>query len=59
MQAWFELAERFGPELMVHERTLQLLRKEFKGVTKCVAYGAAIERLAFESVVGRVLGEFM
>lgn len=59
VQAWFELAERYGTDKMVHERTLEFLRREFKGVVKCVAYGAAMERGAFESVAGRVLGSFI
>lgn len=59
VQAWFELAERYGTEQMVHKRTLDSLRREFKGVVKCVAFGAAMERGAFESVVGRVLGEVL
>lgn len=57
VQAWFELAERYGPEQMVFERTLDSLRREFRGVVKCVAFGATIEREAFESIVGRVFGE--
>lgn len=57
VQVWFELAERYGPEQMVTARTLESLRREFRGVVKCVAFGATIEREAFESIVGRVFAE--
>lgn len=56
VQAWFELASRFPPEILLRQDVLDTLGKEFRGVVHCVIYGAAIERQAFESVVYRVLG---
>ncbi|KXX74967.1 hypothetical protein MMYC01_207432 [Madurella mycetomatis] len=56
VQAWFELVGRFGAEVMMAEGVLENLKREFVGVVKCPHYGASLERAAFESVVGRVLG---
>lgn len=56
VQAWFELAARYPSGILLERSALQALQREFKGVVKCVEFGAAMERLAFESVVGRVLG---
>ncbi|KAF4505163.1 hypothetical protein G6O67_007139 [Ophiocordyceps sinensis] len=56
VQAWFELAERYPVDRVLAGGALDALLREFKGVVRCVAYGSAIERLAFESVVTRVLG---
>lgn len=56
IQAWFELATRYPIELLLQPATLEALKREFKGVVRCVAFGAAMERVAFESVIFRVLG---
>lgn len=56
VQAWFELVARYPLESLFHEPTLEILKREFKGVTHCVMYGAVIERNAFESITLRVLG---
>ncbi|GAB1310413.1 DNA independent RNA polymerase I transcription factor [Madurella fahalii] len=57
VQAWFELVGRFGAEVMMADGVLESLKREFVGVVKCPHYGASLERGAFESVVGRVLGD--
>lgn len=54
IQAWFELARRYPVDYLI--RNLDRIRREFKGIVRCVVYGAAIEKLAFESIVHRVLG---
>lgn len=56
VQAWFELAGRYGAQRLLKPQVLDLLKKEFRGVVRCVFFGATMERSAFESVVGRVLG---
>lgn len=56
VQAWFELASRYHVGRLLGSSALDALLREFKGVVRCVEYGAAIERLAFESIVTRVLG---
>ncbi|EAQ93301.1 hypothetical protein CHGG_01536 [Chaetomium globosum CBS 148.51] len=56
VQAWFELVGRFGAERVMATGVLERLKREFVGVVKCLHYGASMERGAFESVVGRVLG---
>ncbi|PNY24728.1 Uncharacterized protein TCAP_05328 [Tolypocladium capitatum] len=55
VQAWFELASRYPVDMLMDGRVLDTLQREFRGVVRCVAFGAAIERLAFESVIARVL----
>ncbi|KAG9257089.1 BZIP-type transcription factor [Emericellopsis atlantica] len=55
VQAWFELAERYSPVTLVESGMLQALQLQLKGVVRCVSFGAAMERAAFESVVERVL----
>ncbi|KAF4982253.1 hypothetical protein FZEAL_2137 [Fusarium zealandicum] len=57
VQAWFELAGRFDRSVLLNAKTLETLSKELNGVVKCLEFGAVMEREAFESVVGRVLGE--
>ncbi|KAL2694204.1 hypothetical protein Neosp_000778 [[Neocosmospora] mangrovei] len=57
IQAWFELAASFDKSVLLNPATLDLLSKELNGVVKCLEFGAVMEREAFKSVVGRVLGE--
>lgn len=57
VQAWFELASQYSPALLLSPRVLNGLKREFVGVVRCQRFGATIEREAFESVVGRVIGE--
>ncbi|EXV03111.1 hypothetical protein X797_004234 [Metarhizium robertsii] len=56
VQAWFELASRYPVEVLLGGAVLDTLQREFNGVVRCVMYGAVIERLAFESIIARVLG---
>jgi hypothetical protein len=58
VQAWFELVARFGAAELMREGVLDRLKRELVGVVKCPHFGASIKRLAFESVVGRVMGKF-
>lgn len=57
VQAWFEMAGQHHVGLLLSPRVLEALKKEFKGVVKCLHFGAVIEREAFESVLGRVVGQ--
>ncbi|OAR01841.1 hypothetical protein LLEC1_07929 [Akanthomyces lecanii] len=56
VQAWFELAGRYPVDVLLRPATLEALKREFKGVVRCVVFGAAMERVAFESIIFRVLG---
>ncbi|KAK3335576.1 hypothetical protein B0T19DRAFT_436418 [Cercophora scortea] len=56
VQAWFELAARVPMEVLLRREVLDALKREFVGIVRCPHYGAQIERGAYESVVGRVLG---
>lgn len=56
VQAWFELVERYTTADLLAPTTMALLKQELRGVVDCVHFGAVMERQAFESVVGRVLG---
>ncbi|PFH62107.1 hypothetical protein XA68_15068 [Ophiocordyceps unilateralis] len=56
VQAWFELSVRYPSERLLRADVMDALLRRFRGVVRCVAYGAAVERLAFESVVAGVLG---
>lgn len=56
IQAWFELADRYPITVFLDPQLLQVLSRELNGVVKCLYFGAVMEREAFESVVGRVLG---
>ncbi|OHW95810.1 methyltransferase domain-containing protein [Colletotrichum incanum] len=55
VQAWFELAARYGAAALMRENVIEALKKEFCGVVDCIHFGAIIERDAFESVVARVM----
>ncbi len=56
VQAWFELARRYPVDALLQPARLEALKREFKGVVRCVVFGAAMEREAFESIILRVLG---
>lgn len=56
VQAWFELTSRYPLEKLLQQDALDRMAREFKGAVKCVIFGAAAERQAFESIVRRVLG---
>lgn len=56
VQAWFELASRYHVDVLMGGNVLDTLQREFKGAVRCVMYGAVIERVAFESIIARVLG---
>ncbi|KAK1981430.1 hypothetical protein LZ30DRAFT_750045 [Colletotrichum cereale] len=55
VQAWFELAARYGAAALMRENVIEALKREFCGVVDCIHFGAIIERDAFESVVARVM----
>lgn len=55
VQAWFELAERYPSEVLMQKKVLDGLKRELVGVVKCPHYGAWMERMAYESVVERVV----
>lgn len=57
VQGWFELASIYSAEVLLNKEVINSLKREFVGVVKCVGFGAVIEREAFDSVVGRVIGE--
>lgn len=56
VQAWFELASRYPVHVLMGGNLLDTLQREFNGAVRCVMYGAVIERVAFESIIARVLG---
>ncbi|KAK5663303.1 hypothetical protein OQA88_3731 [Cercophora sp. LCS_1] len=56
VQAWFELAAQWPVEVLLRRDVLDGLKRELTGVVRCPHFGACMEREAFESVVGRVLG---
>ncbi|KXH60225.1 hypothetical protein CSAL01_13178 [Colletotrichum salicis] len=55
VQAWFELAARYGAAALMRGNVIEALKREFCGVVDCIHFGAIIERDAFESVVARVM----
>ncbi|TDZ27219.1 hypothetical protein C8035_v012033 [Colletotrichum spinosum] len=57
VQAWFELAARYGAAVLMEDCVVEALKREFCGVVDCIHFGAIIERDAFESVVARVMQE--
>jgi len=58
VQAWFELSGRFKLEVLLRREVLDGLKRELCELVRCPHFGAVMEREAFESVVGRVLGGF-
>lgn len=59
VQAWFELAARVPGEVLMRREVLEALKRELAPIVRCPHFGAQMERGAFESVVGRVLGPWM
>ncbi|KAI1323236.1 hypothetical protein F5Y16DRAFT_403643 [Xylariaceae sp. FL0255] len=55
VQAWFEVARRFGTGVATDMSVLETLRREFGAVVRCVRFGAALTREAFEEILERVL----
>ncbi|RYP28604.1 hypothetical protein DL767_007145 [Monosporascus sp. MG133] len=56
VQAWFEIARACGPAAVRDAALMDLLTRELARVVRCVHFGAAIPRHAFDDVVGRVIG---
>jgi hypothetical protein len=56
VQAWFDLASRFPPTLLLNPNILVSLKREFKKIVRCVFYGAVMDREYYEIAVQRVLG---
>jgi len=56
VQAWFELSARYPLATLLQRETLDTLKRELAPMVRCPHYGAQMERMAYESVVGRVLG---
>lgn len=59
VQGWFELASRYTEDVLLNKSVMESLKREFVGVVKCFGFGATIERGAFDSIVGRVVGGFL
>ncbi|CAK7216452.1 hypothetical protein SCUCBS95973_002817 [Sporothrix curviconia] len=59
VQAWFELAARYPLSVLLRLDVLNALKREFVGVVRCLYFGAVMERVAFESVVQRVIEPVM
>ncbi|CAK7223954.1 hypothetical protein SBRCBS47491_005382 [Sporothrix bragantina] len=59
VQAWFELAARYPLPILLRKDVLNALKREFVGVVRCLYFGAVMERVAFESVVQRVVEPVM
>ncbi|KAH7328797.1 hypothetical protein B0I35DRAFT_473467 [Stachybotrys elegans] len=57
VQAWFEIASRYPPNVIYNPTVLNTLKQEFDGLVKCVYYGAVIDRFDFEAVLYKVLGQ--
>ena len=55
VQAWFEIVSDYGPEIGLNPVLLETMKREFRGVVKCLHFGAVIERDAFDSIVHRVV----
>ncbi|RYP01618.1 hypothetical protein DL766_006732 [Monosporascus sp. MC13-8B] len=56
VQAWFEIARACGPAAVRDAALMDFLKRELARVVRCVHFGAAIPRHAFNDVVGRVTG---
>ncbi|RYP47258.1 hypothetical protein DL768_006642 [Monosporascus sp. mg162] len=56
VQAWFEIARVCGPAVVRDAALMDFLKRELAHVVRCVHFGAAIPRHAFDDVVGRVIG---
>jgi hypothetical protein len=56
VQAWFELASQYPVDKLLEPSVMEQFKKEFVGVVRCNGFGAAMERVAYESVVHRILG---
>ncbi|RYP24039.1 hypothetical protein DL765_000767 [Monosporascus sp. GIB2] len=56
VQAWFEIARACGPAAVRDAALMDFLKRELARAVRCVHFGAAIPRHAFDDVVGRVTG---
>ncbi|KAI2635351.1 hypothetical protein GGS21DRAFT_77173 [Xylaria nigripes] len=57
VQAWFELASRYGVAVATDEAVLRSLTRALVPETLCVVFGAAVPREVFEEVLERVIGD--
>ncbi|RYP01341.1 hypothetical protein DL764_006235 [Monosporascus ibericus] len=56
VQAWFEIARMCGPAAVHDAALMDSLKRELVRVVRCVHFGAAIPRHAFDDAIGRVVG---
>ncbi|RYP78811.1 hypothetical protein DL770_006820 [Monosporascus sp. CRB-9-2] len=53
VQAWFEIARACGPTAVRDAALMDFLKRELASVVRCVHFGAAIPRHAFDEVIYR------
>ncbi|TGJ87805.1 hypothetical protein E0Z10_g969 [Xylaria hypoxylon] len=56
VQAWFELASRYGVAIATDSAVLEKLKRKLAGEVRCVVFGAAVQRDIFEAALENVIG---
>lgn len=55
VQAWFEIVQMYGPDVALDRQIIEGLTRGFRGMVRCLQFGAVIQREVFDNIVGNVV----
>jgi hypothetical protein len=55
VQAWFEIVQIYGPDIALDRQIIEGLTRGFKGMVRCLNFGAVIQREVFDNIVENVV----
>lgn len=55
VQAWFEIVQMYGPDVALDRQIIEGLTRGFRGMVRCLNFGAVIQRDVFDNIVGNVV----
>ncbi|KAK9421058.1 putative BZIP domain-containing protein [Seiridium unicorne] len=55
VQAWFEIVQMYGPDVALDRQIIEGLTRGFRGMVRCLQFGAVIQREVFDNIVSNVV----
>ncbi|KAH6659922.1 hypothetical protein BKA67DRAFT_32844 [Truncatella angustata] len=55
VQAWFEIVQMYGPDVALDRQIIDGLTRGFRGMVRCLQFGAVIQREVFDNIVSNVV----
>ncbi|KAF7535154.1 hypothetical protein G7054_g5596 [Neopestalotiopsis clavispora] len=55
VQAWFEIVQIYGPDVALDRQIIEGLTRGFRGMVRCLHFGAVIQREVFDNIVDTVV----